>query len=334
MKRHLVLALLAAAACSKAAPEPSAPPAPVAQQRQSSEPRAPDDAPVPEPIPSLPGPSELVVTLDASSHLKVTLNAEDFPIGEAALQHWVTRSAEAVVQYLGGTFPVPSSRLRVLPRSGSDIGFGSTDHGSVPIVNVRLGTGVNANTLAEDWVAVHELIHVTFPLTPKRWIGEGLATYAEPIARLRAGHLTPEKAWERIVVKMPLGNPRKGDRGLNHTSTWARTYWGGALFFFLADMLLHEAGGEHDVSDFIRVINEAGGDGRDKWAPDRVFRVADKGLGMNGTLYALYDEHANNPVHTDLDVIFRSLGIVVRGGKVTLDDTAPRAELRRAMERD
>ena len=64
-------------------------------------------------------------------------------------------------------------------------------------------------------------------LESHHWIEEGLATYVEPIARARAGGLTPQKVWGDMVDAMPQGLPKPGDRGLDFTHTWGRTYWGG-----------------------------------------------------------------------------------------------------------
>ena len=68
------------------------------------------------------------------------------------------------------------------------------------------------------------------------WIEEGLATYVEPIARAQAGQFSVKLVWRDLVVGLPRGLPQPGDRGLDFTPTWGRTYWGGALFCLLADI--------------------------------------------------------------------------------------------------
>ena len=62
------------------------------------------------------------------------------------------------------------------------------------------------------------------------WIEEGIATYVEPIAALRSATLHPKKIWADMLHGMPKGEPEPFDKGLDHTHTWGRTYWGGALF--------------------------------------------------------------------------------------------------------
>jgi len=63
-----------------------------------------------------------------------------------------------------------------------------------------------------------------------RWLGEGLATYIEPLGRIRTGSLTPERVWRDLVLGLPQGEPQPGDQGLDVTHTWGRTYWGGRFF--------------------------------------------------------------------------------------------------------
>ena len=65
---------------------------------------------------------------------------------------------------------------------------------------------------------------------------EGMATYIEPIARAQIGRMTPERVWGDFVRDMPQGLPQAGDQGLDGTPTWGRTYWGGAIFWLLADV--------------------------------------------------------------------------------------------------
>ena len=105
-------------------------------------------------------------------------------------------------------------------------------------ITIAVGRASSASDFAEDWVLTHEMVHLAFPSVPEEhhWIEEGSATYVEPIARARTGDLSPEKVWGDLVDGLPKGLPQAGDRGLDFTPTWGRTYWGGALFCLLADI--------------------------------------------------------------------------------------------------
>src|SRR5262249_58334470 len=103
---------------------------------------------------------------------------------------------------------------------------------------------------------------------------EGEATYFEPIARARAGQLAVERYWRELFDGLPNGLPKDGDRGLDQTPTWGRTYWGGALFWFLADVEIRErTGNVRCADDAMRAILAAGGDGSVHWAIEPVLQV-------------------------------------------------------------
>jgi hypothetical protein len=67
--------------------------------------------------------------------------------------------------------------------------------------------------------------------------------------------------WADLVRDMPKGLPEPGDQGLDNTHTWGRTYWGGALFCFLADIEIRkQTKNEKGLQDALRGILNAGGD--------------------------------------------------------------------------
>ena len=72
------------------------------------------------------------------------------------------------------------------------------------------------------------------------WMSEGMADYLEPVARIRVGQITPEKFWQDLVDGLPNGLPASSDRGLDNTHTWGRTYWGGSLYWLLADIRIRQ----------------------------------------------------------------------------------------------
>ncbi len=65
----------------------------------------------------------------------------------------------------------------------------------------------------------------------------------EPIARVQANQLPVEQVWAGMVQGMPQGEPRPGDKGLDRTHTWDRTYWGGTMFCLVADVQIRKATG-------------------------------------------------------------------------------------------
>jgi predicted metalloprotease with PDZ domain len=180
-------------------------------------------------------------------------------------------------------------------------------------------------------VLTHELIHLALPDLPSahRWLEEGIPTYLEPLLRLRAGRLDPAAFWAGLRADLPKGQPQGGDRGLDRTPTWGRTYWGGALFCFLADLQIREhSGGRKTLVDALRGITEAGMSAEQRGSIREVLRAGDRALGMK-VLMPLYARMAEDPAPADLDGIWKKLGV----GSGTFDEAAPEAGLRRAWGR-
>ena len=251
---------------------------------------------------------------------------------ESVAGQWAERSARAVSDYYG-RFPVSRLRLRIASSAGSRARDGTAYGWRGPLITIALGRDATTASLADDWLLAHEMVHLAFPSLPERhhWLEEGLATYVEPIAQARAGLLTPERVWYDFVVGLPQGQPQSGDRGLDGTPTWGRTYWGGALFYLRADLLIRQrTGNRYGLEHSLRAILAAGGSIDSDWSVDRVLDVADQAVGVP-VLRELYEEMASQPVTVDLQTLWQQLGIRRQGNTVSFDDRAPLASVRNAI---
>jgi hypothetical protein len=171
------------------------------------------------------------------------------------------------------------------------------------------------------------------------WLSEGVATYVEPIVRARAGIITPEKFWGDLVEGLPQGEPEAGDEGLERTHTWGRTYWGGALYCLVADVAIRErTGNARSLDDALRGIVASGAHVEAHWSAEQFIAAGDRAIDgaaacREGTcsLAALYRTMALAPGAVDLPSLWQRLGVRVAAGKVTFDDRAPLAAVRRAI---
>jgi hypothetical protein len=253
------------------------------------------------------------------------------PLRKLALG-WVTSSAHAVTVYYE-KFPVSHLRLRIRIFDGRGVRGGRTTGWDGPAISIAVGQASTASDFTEDWVLTHEMVHLAFPSVPEEhhWIEEGSATYVEPIARVRAGALTAEKVWRDLVEGLPQGLPQPGDRGLDFTPTWGRTYWGGALFCFLADIEIRKrTGNKKGLEDALRAILNAGGTIESDWPLARTIEIGDRGTGVT-VLRELYDKMKAAPAPVDLPALWSELGIARRDGKIEFNDRAPLAPIRKAI---
>ncbi len=246
----------------------------------------------------------------------------------AAAQAWVQRCADVVVRYFG-RFPVPAVELLLQGRTGDGVVGGATLAEPSLHIRVRVGRDTTAEQFRADWVLVHEMVHLALPRVPRpqRWLHEGAATYIETVARARAGLLQAAHVWRGWAKHMPQGQPRAGDQGLDHTPTWARTYWGGAMFFLQADVRLRQRGTPaRGLQQAMQGVLAAGGDYRVAWDAERIFAAADAALGQT-TLSDMYARMKDQPSPADLVALWRELGV----DGATLRDDAPLAAVRRAI---
>src|SRR6202044_2168563 len=99
-----------------------------------------------------------------------------------------------------------------------------------------------------------------------------------------------EKVWGDMVDSMAQGLPKSGDRGLDFTHTWGRTYWGGALFCLLADVEIRkETQNRFGLENALRAVVAAGGTIDSEWGLARVLQTGDKADGFP-VLEKLYDQ--------------------------------------------
>jgi len=254
---------------------------------------------------------------------------------ETILAH-VQAAASAVATYYG-RFPVPRARLLLVPvadRHG--ILQGTTwggRFGFPGFTRIRIGEHTTAADLADDWMTTHELTHMAFPnqADDQHWIEEGLATYIEPIARVMTGELTAQKIWSDMLRDMPKGEPGTNDQGLDHTHTWGRTYWGGALFCLAADFeIRRETHNTMGLQDALRAIVAAGGTIDHDWDLPRALAIGDRATGTH-VLTNQYNDWKDKPVSVDLPKLWGELGVVSEPGGIRFADDAPLAKVRKAI---
>jgi hypothetical protein len=279
------------------------------------------------------GPLRLsTVALPSGATIDLAIGPGKLAVSDEELTWWTKESARAVSTYFE-RFPMPSALVLVVPGRGRWVGMGHTLSGGGGAIFIRLGANASKRALGEDGVLPHEMIHLMMPSVPREqdWAEEGLATYVEPFARVRAGLLTPEQAWSGLAEGFAHGLPRSGDQGLDRTPTWGRVYWGGALFYLLADVEIRKrTNNTKGLEHALRGVLAAGGTNAVRWPLDVTFTKGDEATGAS-VLRELHDLHGAKPTPIDLAGLLGQLGVIREGNTVRFDDTAPLANVRKAI---
>jgi hypothetical protein len=253
-------------------------------------------------------------------------------VGSAAVSEWIQRSTAIVSGYFG-EFPVRSLTIRLSTTEGAVMGSGRTFGYPRPRIDISLGEQVSPQALMDDWVLVHEMTHLALPAVAdeQNWLAEGVATYVEGIARVQAGNMSATVLWREYVTAMPKGLPRADDQGLDHTHTWGRTYWGGALYCLEADVRIREqTHNRRGLQDALRAVAHAGGGMANPWTIEHLVSVGDLATDTS-VMTQLYRKMKDAPVAPDLGALWRALGIRLTDSAVDFDDAAPLAAVRRAI---
>lgn len=266
------------------------------------------------------------------SKIDVTIEEGPLAVSQADLLEWVRWAAESVSAYYR-RYPVSHVSLRIIPFDGRGVRGGKTFGEDAPSIRIHVGSQTTVSDLHSDWMLTHEMVHLAFPSVAENhhWIEEGIATYVEPIARVRAGHFDPSIMWAEVVRDLPQGLPAPGDEGLDNTHTWGRTYWGGALFCLLADVEIHRrTHNRKGLEDALRGILHAGGNITQDWELEKALSAGDRATGVP-VLSELYEKMKDKPVAVDLDALWTQLGIERQGDRAVFDDVAPLAAVRKAI---
>jgi hypothetical protein len=266
--------------------------------------------------------------------LDVTLPSGSLAVTHDDLLEWVKRAGTAVSIYYGH-FPVRHLTLKISADDRDGVHHGVTYPEGGGLIVISVGRNTTKADLQTDWMLTHEMIHLAFPSMPRQqhWIEEGISVYVEPVARVQAGQLTPEEMWYETVRDMHQGEPQENDSGLDHTHTWGRTYWGGAMFCFAADVRIRElTHNMRGLQDALRAILNHGGVITEDWEIERALKIGDEATGTN-VLVNLYREMRDKPDAVDLAEMWKKLGIVLDGRSVKFDSSAPDAAIREEITR-
>jgi predicted metalloprotease with PDZ domain len=275
------------------------------------------------------GPFETAHIRVTGGEVEVAVLPGETVLDRAALVAWVERAAGDVASYYG-RFPLPRTLVILIPGGRRAVGFGTTMGNGGGSIMIWVGATASETDLRRDWVLTHEMVHLGLPNLPRaqHWMEEGLATYVEPIARARHGHLSVEEVWTDLVRRTPQGVPGAG--GLDANRGFQAIYWGGALFWLLADVEIRErTDNRRSLEDALRAILDAGGSIAVTWPVERTLAAADRALGVE-VLGPLYARMAQSEQKIDLPALWARLGLEDAGGMRFRED-APLARIRRAI---
>ncbi len=266
--------------------------------------------------------------------LEVALIGRFSRMDDAALCEWLRQSADVVstVRYL---FPYPRITVRLVSVPGRESAalFGTVQWSSPPSISLFVGQDSAPESFKEDWVAVHEFLHLAHPpLLPRvAWLTEGLATYYTEVGRARAGWFSPERAWAELLAGFARGHAAVAGRTMRDVvdsgDSYMGTYWTGALFALHLDVELRRAtDNRHGLDEVLERLAASGSTATFGAFGAEVDTVAGRPL-----FGALLSRHLDAPAFAEQGALLQALG--VEGGPDGVRLGAARdSSLREALE--
>ncbi|AFE04679.1 hypothetical protein COCOR_02499 [Corallococcus coralloides DSM 2259] len=269
-----------------------------------------------------------------ASVLEVALLGHFTHLTDADICAWLEQAGREVVT-VRRAFPYPHVTVRVVPVPGDDTPgvFGMTLWSSPPSISILVGQDATAVSFAKDWVAVHEMLHLTHPaLVPRvAWLTEGLTTYYTELARARSGRQPAQQAWQELVNGFARGHAASRSRPMKEVVAEERNfmgiYWTGALFALHLDVELRRVtNGRARLEDVLELLATRGPTATLESFGDAVDTVAGQPL-----FDALLARHLSGPAFAALDPLLEDLGVRIDPGGVKLH-AAPGSGVREALD--
>ncbi len=268
------------------------------------------------------------------SVLEVALLGRFSLMDDAALCEWLRQSAEVVLT-VRHTFPYPRITVRLVsvPGRESSALFGTVQWSSPPSISILVGQDSSPESFKEDWVAVHELLHLAHPPILPRvpWLTEGLATYYTEVGRARSGLLSPQQAWAGLLAGFARGHAAAAGRTMRDVvdsgDSYMGTYWTGALFSLHLDVELRRAtDNRHGLDEVLERLAASGFTATFDAFGAEVDAVAGRPL-----FRSLLSRHLDSPAFAEQGALLEALG--VEGGPDGVRLGAARdSSLREALE--
>jgi len=261
----------------------------------------------------------------------------------AQVKPWLQASAQSVLQ-VHGSLPQPDPQILIMPvgRQNEAISFARVMRGGGVGLQFFVDPARAGSEFAEGWKPTHEFSHLLFPYISRddAWLSEGLASYYQNVLRARDGRLSEPEAWEKLLAGFERGRrDRKRNvtlaeeaSGMHRNRSYMRVYWSGAAMLLLADKQLREASNsQHSLDTALAALADCCMDD-----PGRVWRARDimqklDDLSGSEVFMNIYRQYAHSDRFPHVEPALRSLGVIERGGSVSLNNDAPQAELRRNL---
>lgn len=270
------------------------------------------------------------------AQLEVALHEGERIVDDGQVCAWIRTSAEEVLT-VRKRFPYRRVTVHTIPGPGAEPSpLGLMLWSDPPSLAVVIGRQATPSAFTTDWVAVHELLHLAHPsfMGEAPWLSEGLATYYTEVARMRAGRLSTQVAWQNLMEGFERGRQQADGRTLQGAvealaeGIYLPVYWAGALIALELDVGIREAtGNARSLDDVLETLATVG-----QTSSVEAFGRAVDVVAGRPVFEAILERRRRGEALSAADEVLRRLGVFRgEGGALVLDPKAPNAHIREAI---
>jgi len=279
----------------------------------------------------------------AGTTLRVSVLAGKPPANPGVMRDWIESGARAITTLRFSLSSLPPIQVLIVPvgRADEPVPWGEVQRGGGEAVHLFIDQHRSRQAFVDDWTLVHEVAHLLHPRLPKTdaWLYEGLASYYQNVLRARASLLTPLAAWHKLHAGFLRGIRGTTDRqplyrvsgNMGNNGRYMQIYWSGAAYALEVDSRLREQSAGHQSLDTVlgRFLDCCLPADR-RWTGKEFVERLDA-LSETTLFSEAYERYRHLRRFPDLDHLYRNLGLKVANGGLQLDDSAPRAPIRRSI---
>ena len=258
---------------------------------------------------------------------------------ESEIIDWIQQMTASVAKISNG-FPVKEAQVMVflLKGSGSAVPWGQVNRLGGSGVLFVVNPDKSHKELISDWTAAHEFSHLLLPYTPDdRWLSEGFASYHQNISRARSGLLDENTTWQKLLAGFKRGQ-KTADKYNAPTLKNAKgrdrmqMYWGGAVIALKADVALqNQTNGKFTLSKALEELSNCCLETSYAWTAKNTFEHLDT-ITNTQVFSKLYYNDVSKSSYPEYQKLLKELGVIQKeNGKISLDDTAKNAHIRKTI---
>jgi hypothetical protein len=194
---------------------------------------------------------------------------------------WIKQAASAVAG-INGSYPVDNAQIIITPtgKKREAVPWGEVQRGGSVSAHFFVDSFRPIQEFKDDWTATHELSHMLVPFISRNelYLSEGIASYYQNVARGKAGMISVETVWDKLLAGFARGT----------SSRRMQKYWTGAAIYMMADRELRKrSNNKQSLGTVLDKFNHCCRPSTSSWSGQRLMEKFDE-LSNSNVFTALY----------------------------------------------